>query len=176
MSMQRHTGRAAGCPSGARGRSCARGPMGDAIDDLRNFFTLTPSSQVTALVGQVNRFGPSAPAAYQFATAPVVDTGKIDPTLALVALTIYQRRATDAYTQIQDAGSLAAITAANQGFSDPVGFVTAHLSDVLTAISGFGDAVGLPPAAVAASTPPPLDSTTILVAAAAGIALWWMMR
>lgn len=129
-----------------------------------------------ALAAQVNRFGESAPASYQFVTTPFpVDTGKIDSALAIVALTIYQRRAADAYQQFHDAGSAAAIDAANAGFANPVGFVTGHLAEVLTAVKGYADSVGLPPAQGDGGGSS-LDPTTLALAAAAAAALWWMRR
>lgn len=130
-----------------------------------------------ALAQQVNRFGESAPASYQFVTTPFpVDTGKVDPALAVVALTIYQRRAADAYQQFHDAGSAAAIDAANAGFSNPVGFVTSHLSEVVTAVKGYADSVGLPAAGAEGGSGSSLDTTTLALAAVAAAALWWMGR
>lgn len=115
--------------------------MGDDV-------TVPYTSGPAILAAQVNRFGVDAPAAYQFVTDPLpIDAVKVSPALALVAISIYQRRATDAYQQFHDQGSLAALEAANRGFADPVAFVTGHLADVTSAVRGFADSVGLPPAA-----------------------------
>ena len=129
-----------------------------------------------ALAAQVNRFGPGAPLAYQFVshTFPVASV-TLDPELALVATTIYQRRSTDAYAQYHDAGSAAAIERANRGFADPVTFVTANLSDVTNTIGGFADAVGLPMSTDDAAGGG-LGTTTILLIAGAAVGLWMVLR
>lgn len=101
-------------------------------------------SPVGKLVSQVNRFGPGAPAGYQYAPAPFRDTGVVSMDLAIAAITIYLRRATDSYNQFHDAGSAAAIAAANLGFAAPVEFVTGRLADVTSTIAGFADSLGLP--------------------------------
>jgi len=120
-------------PGRARGRGGAMGDVGYAT--------------VADLAAQVNRFGPGAPAAYQFATTPFPPSSVLDPALALTAITIYLRRATDAYNQFHDAASAAAIDKANKGFADPTTFVQANLYDVTSTIGMFADAAGLPAAA-----------------------------
>lgn len=137
---------------------------------------------LSALASQVNRFGPAAPAAYQFTQKVFpLATGKLDPELALIALTIYQRRATDAYNQFHDAGSEAAIARANAGFADPVTFVMANLAEVASAIGSFADSLGI--AGASSSTIPGLpgtiagiDTTTILLAAGGALVLWMVTR
>ncbi len=139
------------------------------------------SDPVAQLAAQVNRFGPGAPAAYQFTSkAFPLASGVVNPELALVALTIYQRRATEGYSQIHDAGSLAAITRANLGYGDPVGFVTANLADVLTTVGGFADSLGLPgPDAgdgTIAGTFAGIDTRTLLLVAGGALVLWMVTR
>ena len=102
---------------------------------------------VADLAAQVNRFGPSAPAAYQFSTTLFPLSNVLDLALALTATLIYQRRATDAYNQFHDAASAAAIDKANKGLADPIAFVQANLYDVASTIGMFADSVGLPAAA-----------------------------
>jgi hypothetical protein len=131
------------------------------------------SDPVAALAAQVNRFGTSAPEGYRFVTIPVA--APMNPGLALTALTIYQRRATDAYNQFHDAGSEMAINAANAGFSDPVSFVTARLPEVLATIGGFADALGLP-SNPTPGTGPEIGSPGGAVLLAAGfLGFWWLM-
>jgi len=121
--------------------------MGDAGNAIWDAIAPFMGDPVGKLAAQVNRFGAAAPAGYQYAATPFVATGNLDPNLALVALTIYQARATSAYAQFHDQGSAQAIAAANAGFADPTGFVQSHISDVTQQIAGFADSLGLPPAA-----------------------------
>jgi hypothetical protein len=149
-----------------------RGPVpgpGGALGDAQT----APPSPVAVLAEQVNRFGPSAPAAFQFIQAPFLATGKLAPDLALTALLIYHRRASDAYAQFHDAGSAALIDAANAGFSNPVSFVTGRMDEVTKTVAQFADSVGLPPAqgsAVAGDIPLPL------LLAAGALVLWLALR
>jgi hypothetical protein len=146
----------------ARGRG---GAMGDVAPGL------TP---VGALAQQVNRFGPSAPAAYRVVSSVFpVATGNLTPELAMAALIIYQRRATDAYNQFHDAGSEAAISAANQGFADPVGFVAPQVAQMTQVIGGFADAVGIPPAI---GTSAGDDGVSPLMWLGLAAILWWVLR
>lgn len=133
---------------------------------------------VVTLIAQVNRFGPAAPAAYQITPKVLpLASGIITMDLALPAVIIFQRRAASAYQQFNDSGSAATLARANQGFADPIGFVTANLAEVTTAVAGYGDAVGLPAAVGGGGVPGTgLDSTTILIVAGVGLALWWMTR
>lgn len=141
---------------------------------------------LAALAAQVNRFGPGAPASYRFASRVFpLATGKLDPELALVAITIYQRRATDAYGQFHDAGSADAITRANAGFADPARFVMMNLPDVTQSIGSFADSLGLPAGdAATGSTGVPglpgtiagIDTTTLLLVAGGALALWMVTR
>jgi len=137
------------------------------------------------LVAQVNRFGPGAPSAYQFVTtpftAPVAVYGislmPIGVGLATVALTIYQRRATDAYNQFHDAGSQQAVAAANAGYADPVAFVTSHLAEVTQTLQAFADSLGIPPATSATTAGSDTGlSTGTLVLAGGLLAVWWLME
>jgi len=155
----------------------ARGPGGALSHGLGDAMGLVAGDQLPQLAAQVNRFGPGAPAAYQFTTKVFpVATGKIDPEIALVATTIYLRRATDAYNQFHDAGSLAAITRANLGFADPVGFVTGNLADVVSTIGSFADSLGLPAASSDDATIAGVDSRLLLYAAAGALLLWMVAR
>lgn len=133
-----------------------------------------------ALAAQVNRFGPGAPAGYQFAQKvfPLV-VSRLDADLALTAILIYQRRATDAFNQFGDEGSAQAIAKANTGFADPVGFVSGNLAEVTQAVANFADSLGLP-APVTLTTGPVaatgLNSTTLLLGAGILAALWMVTR
>jgi hypothetical protein len=146
------------------------GALGDVVQQAQG--------SVAELAREVNRFGPEAPAALQFAPTPfpVVDSVKLDPALALVALTIYQRRAADAYAQFHDQGSLAALEAANQGFINPVGFVGARLAEVTTAVRGYGDASGLPSASGPSVSSMLGGDLTIPIVIAVGAAALWMFK
>lgn len=148
-------------PGRARGTG---GAMGD----------VPGTSAVAELVRQVNRFGPGAPAGYQIVATPVLASGNIDLALAVPALTIYQRRATDSYNQFHDAGSAAAIASANQGFADPVAFVTGNLSDVLTSVTQLANALGLPDPSAGGGAASLMDGgpNMLLVAAGLGLLLW----
>lgn len=128
-----------------------------------------PATPVAVLAAQVNRFGPGAPAAYQFTQTgfpPVLDVG-----LALTALTIYLRRSTEAYAQIPDQGTLSAINAANSGFGNPVAFVGGHMSEMIPVIRDFADSIGLPAA-------PGDDATSsgALLLAAGILVGWWLLE
>lgn len=147
--------------------------MGDTGSDVR----------AADLVDQVNRFGSGAPSAYQFVTTPFtappavfgISLMPMSIGLATVALTIYQRRATDAYNQFHDAGSQQAITAANAGMADPVGFVTSHLADVTQTLQAFADSLGIPPAGSGATTDTGPSGGPLLIGAVI-LAVWWLME
>jgi hypothetical protein len=134
------------------------------------------------LAAQVNRFGPSAPSGYQFVTEPIpapltalgVTLLPISVGLATIALTIYQRRATDSYNQFHDTGSSQAIAAANAGFADPVGFVTSNLNTVTQTLQAFADSLGIP-AAAAATSPADDSSGTLLLVAGAALVAWLLL-
>lgn len=136
------------------------------------------SDPLAALASQVNRFGTAAPAAYQFtATDFPLATGKLDPALALTALTIYQRVSADSYNQFHDAGSASAISRANAGFADPVAFVTANLSEVTRAIGTFADSLGLPGSQpLDPGSLPLLAGGTMMMIAGLAIAFWVITR
>jgi len=142
-----------------------RGVAGGAFGDVE------AGGPVAVLVAQVNRFGPQAPAAYQFAQAPFPVTDVLTPDVALTALTIYLRRSTDAYAALPDIGTRIAIEAANAGFTDPVAFVTAHLAEITQVISAFADSLGLSGSSAAAASSP-----TALVLALGGLAVWWWLE
>lgn len=159
-------------PSAPRG---CYGSMGGAMGDTAPARAYT----VGDLVRQVNRFGDSAPVGYRYAAASEGVVGApFDPAavqvtmpLAIAAVLIYQRRASDAYSRFGDQGSLAALNAANGAFADPVGFVTSRLAEVVSTISSFGDSLGIP-AADGSSTLAGLPTWAWL--AIAGGLLWWV--
>jgi len=154
----------------SRGAGRAMSGLGDTVVATRD--------PVATLAAQVSRFGAEAPAAYQFSQAPFLDSGNLSPGLALVALTIYQRRAADAYAKFGDATSQALLESANQGFSSPVTFVMMHLADVTQSIRGFGDSVGLPAAAgdtTAGSSLLDIGMNPLFLVVA-GVAIWWVVR
>ncbi len=159
-------------PGGASSDFGAFGAVGDVVGEL-----LVDSA--VRLAQQVNRFGPGAPAGRQlvdqaFPLAP----GTISPALALAAVVIYQRRATDAYSQFHDAGSAQAITAANLAFADPVTFVNQHLADVISTIASYADSLGLPGPTSdgGADVIAGLSTRTLLLAAGGALLLWVVMR
>lgn len=133
-----------------------------------------PSSPVTQLAAQINRFGASAPGPYQFAPVPFPLSSTLDLPLAQVALLIYQRRLTDAYTQVHDAGTAAAIDAANAGFADPVAFVSPRIAQVTSTIATFADALGLAPAPGMEGEGISHGATLVLAAVVLGV--WWLME
>jgi hypothetical protein len=142
-------------------------------------------TQITAgdLAAQVNRFGAGAPSGYQFVTEPFaappsvfgVSLMPMSIGLATSALTIYQRRATDAYNQFHDTGSELAITTANAGFADPIAFVTGHLSEVTQTVQQFADSLGIPPASSGAPAETGTSGGPLLIGAAI-VAVWWLME
>jgi hypothetical protein len=148
------------------------GAMGDSAP------AMTP---VDALVNQINRFGPAAPPAWRIVdrtfSVPVA-SGKIDMATALWAVIIYQRRAAEAYKQIKDAGSEAAVNRANAGFADPVAFVTSNLAEVTTTIGSFADSLGLPGPVYGGGGGGGLPSghQMLLVAAGTALVLWLVSR
>jgi hypothetical protein len=145
---------------------------------------ITADATPADLVAQVNRFGAGAPSGYKFVTdpftAPVAVLGvtllPIGIGLATTAVTIYQRRATDAYNQFHDAGSEQAIADANAGFADPVGFVTTHLGQITQTLQTFADSLGIPPAASSSVAPDDSSSGNTLMLAAGILAVWWLME
>ncbi len=144
----------------ARCRHAGGRAMGDA-----------EAPSVATLAAQVNRFGVAAPAAYRFVTTPYTASDTLTPALALTALTIYLRRATEAYASFHDEGSEQAIAAANAGFANPTGFVTNNLGAVTQAVALFADSLGLPGA-----TSLPFSSTTFAVAAVVAILALVVLR
>ena len=140
--------------------------------------TATPPAgpAFAALIAQVNRFtGISPPPGYSFALAPFdVASVNLDPTVAITAVSIYQRRATDAYNQFHDVGSESAITKADAGFANPVAWVTANLADVTNTIQAYGDSLGIAPAA--GQTLFGASSDTIILLGGAALALWVLTR
>jgi len=141
---------------------------------------MTAANPFSTLASQVNRFGPSAPAAYQMTQQVFpLATGTLDPQLAMAAVLIYQRRATEAYNQFHDAGSAQAIEAANAGFGRPVEFVTGNLAEVTQAIANFADSLGLPAAITTSSGGTGIGTktlNTLLLGAGAILVLWAVTR
>jgi hypothetical protein len=143
----------------------------------------TPAQQVSAvgdLASQVNRFGAKAPAGYQFVTTPFpTSLSALSLDLAIAAVTIAQRAATDSYEKFHDQGSAQAIDAANAGFSNPIPFVNANMASVTQTIANLGDSLGLPPASASTVDIAGLgfEPTTLLLLVAGGVALYyWMGR
>lgn len=140
--------------------------MGGALGDDAS------ASPYATLAAQVNRFGSSAPTGLQFVTTPFSLTAPaLDPALALAAVLICQRRATDAFTQFHDAGSAAAIAAANLGLLDPVTYVNARLPDTVSTVASYADSMGLPAAGSTISIPGigDVSTTTLLMVGAAAV-------
>jgi len=134
------------------------------------------ASPVAQLAAQVNRFGPGAPAQYQYAPAPFPLSSTLEPGLAMAALLIYLRRSTDAYAQFHDSGTATEIDAANAGFADPVGFISTRVGPVTAVIGAFADSLGLPGPSGASSADTTTDTTGMLILAAGVLGLWWMME
>lgn len=144
---------------GAMGCGCG---MGDVE-------VVTPAE----LAAQVNRFGPSAPAAYRFAPTAFVGTDPVSQALALTAVLIMQRRATDAFSQFHDAGSEAAIAEANMALNDPIAYVTTHLGQVTKTIEAYADSLGLPGQSLASTI---AGMSPLALAAVAGAGLLLLRR
>lgn len=129
---------------------------------------------VAQLIAQVNRFGPDAPVAVRFLTATIpAATGTLPLAAAIAAVTIYQRAATDSYNRFHDAGSAAAIAAANKGFADPMSFVMGDIANITAAIAAYADNVGLPASGGLLGGS---SLSTVLLVAGVGLAVWWMVR
>lgn len=133
-----------------------------------------PSDPIAILAAQVSRFGPTAPAGYRVVAAPLLATGNITPELALAAVTIFQRAATDSYNQFHDQGSADQIARANKGFANPVVFVGQNLAEVTQAVGSLANALGLP--VVSASGAPEGASddapSPVMFALAIALAIW----
>lgn len=109
--------------------------------------TETTVDPVAALIAQVNRFGPGAPAPYRYVTKPYAfATGKVPQAVAISAAFILQRRAQDGVIKFADSGSIALLNAATAAQKNPVGYVTANIRTVTAEIKAFGDSVGAPAA------------------------------
>jgi hypothetical protein len=135
----------------------------------------TPATDpVSALIVQINRFtGPSAPASYRVADAPYqVASGNL-ALVAPLAVVLYQRAATDSFNQFGDAGSAAQIAKANQGFADPVGFVTKNMQEVATLIAALANSLALSTSSTDASDDP---SRMLLIVGAILVAAWVFSR
>lgn len=137
--------------------------MGGALGDVE---VITGAD----LAKQVNRFGPSAPAAYQFAPTAFVGADPVSQALALTAVLIMQRRATDAFSQFHDAGSEAAISEANMALNDPIVYVTTHIGQVTKTIEAYADSLGLPGQSLS-STIASMSPLTLAAVAGAGLLL-----
>lgn len=154
-----------------RGLSRGAPGMGDVV--------VPSTSPVAALVAQVNRFGPDAPAAYRFLPAPFpLATVNVTPELALYTLLICQRRAADAYTQFKDAGSQALLSQAMETlgqYEQQVSFVSSHMADLTQVVRNFADSVGLPAGVgpVDSVIPGADTSTVLIVVALAAAAFFW---
>jgi len=136
-----------------------------------------PSTPLAALASQVNRFGASAPAPYRFAGKTFSTSATmLEPDLALVAVTIYQRRAADSYAQFHDAGSEAEIAKANLAFANPVSFVSTNMGQVTQAIGSFADSLGLPSASSDAGSLTAVAGGTLMMIAGLAIAFWVVTR
>ena len=136
-------------------------------------------SPYAQLAAQVNRFGPSAPTGLQFVSTPFPATAAtLDPALAMAAVLICQRRATDAFTQFHDAGSAAAIAAANLGLLDPVTYVNARLADTTSTVASYADSMGLPAASSTISIPGigDVSTTTLLMVGAAAVLGYMVLK
>jgi hypothetical protein len=115
----------------------------------------SPGPTGEALLQQhVNRFaGPSAPAALRVRATPLPVTGVIDDATAIAAIVIAQRRAADALATYSDKASTDVLRDALVALANPVPFVRSHLPDMITIVSNYANAKGLPG---------PADSTTVL--------------
>lgn len=148
--------------------------MGGALGDDG-----TTVSPFATLAAQVNRFGPSAPVGLQFAPTPFSVTNPVlDPALALAAVLICQRRATDAYNQFHDAGSAAAIAAANVGLLDPSGYVTTNLASTTSTVASYADSMGLAGVQTTISVPGigEVPTTTLLMVGGAVLAFMLLRK
>lgn len=152
---------------GGRGRGRGSAMGDDAV----------PLTPIGALAAQVNRFGATAPPAYRFASRTFSTSATtLEPDLAIVAVTIYQRRATDAFAQFHDAGSEAEIASANAAFANPVGFVSTHMAQVTQAIGNFADSLNLPSGMTEAVLSELTSGQAIGLAVGFGLLAWLFAR
>jgi len=135
-------------------------PMGDD--------SVQATGPAAVLARQVNRFM-AAKVPYQFITAPLPIGNQVTPELALAAVLIYQRKATDSFTQFHDEGSRLAIEAANMAFANPVSFVSSRMAEMTNAVSGMADSLGLPAAASDDQIVGMSKSTLLLIAGVVGV-------
>lgn len=142
--------------------------------------TAPSADKANTLILQINRFlDPTTPAAYQLTGFNVgangfPTNGTIDQGVAMAAMALMQRRATDAYSNakstVDKAGAAALISQVNQGWSDPVSFVNGSIDSITATIATYADLHGV--AKAASSTIAGIDTTTILIGAAVVAALW----
>lgn len=109
---------------------------------------------MTVLRAQVNRFwSASTPTAYRFGpdSDRLPTTGPLDVALAIRAVLIVQKRAAEAYGMDPE-GAADLLAKANQGFADPVGWVTKNFDMVLQTVTIYGDIHGVPKATLPGQT------------------------
>jgi hypothetical protein len=92
--------------------------------------------------------------------------------VAPIAVVIYQRAATDSYNQYGDRGSAQQIEKANEGFANPVGFVSTNMAEVTGMVAALADSLGLPSSGGSGSG----MSRTLLIVGGIALAAWVLSR
>ena len=145
--------------------------------------SVTPD-QVNTLIAQINRFfDPQTPDAYKLtgfnvAASGFPTNGTIDIGVAMAALTLVNKRATDAYnnakTTVDKAGASVMISQLGPAWQDPINFVTTNIGSITATIATYADLHGVPKAQ--GSLLGGVDTTTILIGATVVAALWIFAR
>ena len=107
---------------------------------------MPPSDQVQNLQAQINRFGTGAPAGLQVQPTPLPVTGVLDSATAQAALAILEVRLTRAFAPYPGADDANKASLAQLLQADPMTYVLANFSAVLSTIQGYADSLRLPAA------------------------------
>lgn len=133
------------------------------------------SDPVAALVAQVNRFGPSAPATYRYvSTTYPVATGTVPAAVAVSAAFLLLRRAQDAVVRYGDTASAALMQKALAATANPQAYVQANLQAVTVEIAAFADTLGIP-ASGGLGTIAGIPITTVVAGIGGALALGWVL-
>lgn len=138
----------------------------------------SPGDSPEALLQQhVNRFaGPSAPASLRVRASRLPITGVIDDATAIGAIVVAQRRAADALATYSDKASTDVLRDALVALANPVPFVRSHLPDMITIVSNYANAKGLPGPEGATTILGMKKSTLIVAGLAVGALLFFRGR
>lgn len=122
------------------------------------------------LTAQVNRFmGPKAPEKMRLRPDPLpLATGKLDIGTAMFAVVLMDHRTAAAFAE--DPSLNARI---KRAYANPIGFVEQNMSEVVSGIQAYGDAMGAPPAQFPGAGPSP--NIKLAVAAVLGVGVLYML-